>query len=227
MQDEVGSSDRLQSLSAAEEKVRAQFAGGVGSKLALTDADRSLFRTDAPRGMNGGGQDAMALALKLISNDIVSCITLGIGGFDTHQNQSTRLQPILANVDFLVSRLVAGLKAAGKLDSTLIVMYSDFGRTPKVNSSNGRDHWPVGGAIVIGGGIDGGRAVGATSDSTLGAADLINPSTGAVTSDSASGVQLNPTHLGGMVLELTLGASYSTYRPYLAGIPALTRLKGT
>ncbi len=227
VQDEIGSSDRLTSLSAAEDKVRAQFAGGVGSKLSLTTEDRTLFTTGAPRGVNASGQDAMALALKLINNDIVSCITLGIGGFDTHQNQSTRLQPILTNVDFLVSKLVEGLKASGKLDSTLIVMYSDFGRTPKVNSSNGRDHWPVGGALVIGGGIDGGRAVGATSDSTLGAADLINPTTGAVTTDSASGVQLSPTHLGGMVLELTLGSSYSTYRPYLAAIPALTKLKGT
>jgi uncharacterized protein (DUF1501 family) len=174
--------------------------------------------------MGGGGLDAVALTLKLINNDICTCVNLGIGGFDTHQNQTTRLQPILQSTDFLLARLVEGLRASGKLDSTLIVLYSDFGRTPKVNGSNGRDHWPVGGALMIGGGIDGGRAVGATDDN-LQAADLVNPDSGAETTDSATGVQINPTHLGGAVLALTLGADYTKYRPYLKAIPAMTRLR--
>src|SRR5690606_12832305 len=114
----------------------------------------------------------------------------------------------------LVSRLVQGLRTAGRLGDTLIVLYSDFGRTPKVNNSNGRDHWPTGGALVIGGGIDGGRTVGSTDDN-LNAATLIHPETGRETSDAATGIQLNPTHLGGMVLGLTLGNGYAQYRPYL------------
>ena len=124
-------------------------------------------------------------------------------------------------------RLVAGLKTANLLDSTLIVLFSDFGRTPIVNSNNGRDHWPVGGSVVIGGGIDGGRAVGGTTDDSLAAADLVDPSTGLVTTDSSVGTQLNPTHLGGMVVALTLGTSYLQYRPYLTALPAMTRLKGS
>lgn len=224
LEDAVGANDRLSGLAAAEDKVRAQFAANVGAKLALTDADRAQFRTGAPQGMGNGAGDAVALALKLINNDICSCINLGVGGFDTHQGQTARLQPILTTVDFIISRLVEGLKASGKLDSTLIVLFSDFGRTPKINGSNGRDHWPTGGALVIGGKIDGGRAVGATDDN-LNAVDLVDPNTGLETSDGATGVQLNPTHLGGMVLELTLGSGYSQYRPYLAAIPALTRTR--
>lgn len=221
---EVGASDRLTNLAAAEDKVRGQFATNVGAKLALTDEDRALFVEGAPQGMRGAS-DAVALALKLINNEICTCINLGFGGFDTHQNQTMRLQPILESVDFAISRLVAGLKTSGKLDSTLIVLYSDFGRTPKVNGSNGRDHWPTGGALVIGGGIDGGRTVGATDDN-LNAVNLVDPSTGLETTDASTGVQLNPTHLGGMILELTLGSAYAQYRPYLAGIPAMTRLRG-
>lgn len=226
LQDEVGANDRLSNLAAAEDKVRAQFAANVGAKLSLTDADRTLFRTGAPRGMANGSGDAVALALKLINNDICTCINLGVGGFDTHQNQTARLQPVLTTVDFIISKLVEGLKASGKLDSTLIVLFSDFGRTPKVNGSNGRDHWPTGGALVIGGGIDGGRAVGSTDDNLQGA-DLIDPNTGLETTNATTGVQLNPTHLGGMVLELTLGADYAKYRPYLAALPALTRTRGS
>ena len=143
-----------------------------------------------------------------------------MGGFDTHAGQSVRLEPILTNLDTMVRALVDQLRASGKLDTTLIVLYSDFGRTPKINNSNGRDHWPVSGAMMIGGGIAGGRVVGATNDSLL--AESINPTTGLV---DAAGTQLNPTHLGGAVLELTLGTGYSKYRPYLASMPALTRLK--
>lgn len=225
LRQESGDNDRLKALAAANDKVRGQFAANVGAKLALTDTDRAFFRAGAPSGM-GGGSDAVALALKLINNDICTCINLGIGGFDTHQNQTQRLQPILASTDFLISRLVDGLRASGKLDSTLIVLYSDFGRTPKINGSNGRDHWPVGGALMIGGGLDGGRAVGATDDN-LQAADLVDPDTGLETTDSAKGVQINPTHVGGAVLSLALGSGYSQYRPYLQALPALTRTRSS
>ena len=108
------------------------------------------------------------------------------------------------------------------LDKTLIVLYSDFGRTPKINNSNGRDHWPVGGAIMIGGGIQGGRAVGGTDDSMR--AYSINQDTGKA---DENGEQLSPIHLGGSVLELTLGSEYLQYRNYLQSIPALTRLKSS
>ena len=225
VQAEVGTNDRLTDLGNAEEKVRVQFQGNVGAKLTVTDQDRATF-SGPPKGVGSDVVDTTALALKLLNNELVTCVNVGFGGFDTHQNQTARLQPVMAEVDFLVSRLVAGLKASGKLDSTLIILHSDFGRTPKVNAANGRDHWPVGGALVIGGGIAGGRSVGATADDTLAAADLIDPESGAVTTDSAKGVQLNPTHIGGLALALTLGSAYMSFRPYLSVIPALTRLKG-
>lgn len=227
VQDEVGKNDRLKDLSAAEAKVRGQFAANVGSKLALTAADRELFQQNAPAKLDANARDAVALALKLVNNDIVTCVNIGFGGFDTHQSQNARLEPLLTGADYLLGQLVAGLRASGRLDSTLIILYSDFGRTPKVNSANGRDHWPVGGAIAMGGGIAGGRAVGATSDDALAAATLIDPNTGIVTTDSATGVQLNPTHVGGMALALTLGSAYLNYRPYLAALPALIKLKGS
>jgi hypothetical protein len=96
---------------------------------------------------------------------------------------------------------------------------------PKINGSNGRDHWPVGGAMMIGGGIAGGRVVGGT-DSNL-RAQSVNSITGEVTTASGDSTlaTLNPTHLAGSVLSLCLGSNYLTYRDYLTGIEALTKLR--
>jgi uncharacterized protein (DUF1501 family) len=50
------------------------------------------------------------------------------------------------------------------LDDTVVVCISDFSRTPKLNAGGGKDHWPVTSAVVIGAGVKGGRAFGATND---------------------------------------------------------------
>ncbi len=216
----TGASDRLTAVKTAQEKIRVQFTDKVGSKLALTDSDRAAFVAGAPNTVNGGARDAFALSLKLLTNNLVTCLNLGIGGFDTHANQDRQMAPIMDSFDYLLATFVAQLKAANQLDNTLIVVYSDFGRTPKVNNSSGRDHWPVGGALMIGGGIQGGRFVGVTDNDLRGL--NINATTGAT---DAAGLNLNPTHLGGSILNLTLGSAYMQYRTYLESIPALTQLR--
>ena len=222
VQERFGNNDRLLDISSAEQKIRVQFENQVGAKLTLDDEDRAPFQaTGQNLNMNNGLRDSFALSLKLLKNDLVSCLNLGVGGFDTHANQERSMQPVVESFDFLLATFVNELRAAGQLDNTLIVCYSDFGRTPKVNQRNGRDHWPVGGALLIGGGLDGGRVVGATDDDLQ--AVKVNTTSGL---PDDSGTTLNPTHIGGSVLELTLGASYLGYRTYLSSIPALTRLRG-
>lgn len=218
----TGDYDRLKAVASAQSKIQTQFSDNVGSKLELTNEDRTPFGVNAPRTLNNGMRDAFALSLKLLKNNLVTCLNLGVGGFDTHAGQERAMQPIVESFDYLLGRFVAELKAANQLDNTLIVLYSDFGRTPKVNNNNGRDHWPVGGAVMIGGGILGGRVVGATDDNLR--ALSINRDTGAA--ETGGSFTLSPSNLGGAVLELTLGATYTTtYRTYLESIPALTRLK--
>ncbi len=217
----VGVNDRLTNLATAEQKIRVQFEGNVGLKLALSAADKEDFSAANTSGRGDGTSDAFALATKLVINDVVTCVNLGVGGFDTHANQTMRMQPIVEKTDRLLKVMVDKLRASGKLDTTLIVLYSDFGRTPKVNGSNGRDHWPVGGALMIGGGIAGGRAVGGTDDMLR--ALSINQTTGAF---DTAGIQLSPAHLAGSILALTLGSSYLTYRPYMTELALLTKLKG-
>ena len=83
---------------------------------------------------------------------------------------------LLPRLDRGLSALLEDLKARGLLDETLVVWFGDFGRTPKINPSAGRDHWASAGvACMGGGGVRTGQVVGATN--ALGAVVVDNPVT--------------------------------------------------
>jgi hypothetical protein len=95
-------------------------------------------------------------------------------GWDMHQNIYAANQlPAKAKVlDGAVSGLLNDLKAAALLDSTLVVMCGEFGRTVgPLTGAQGRDHWPQMFALFAGGGVKGGRAIGATNSSGATTAD--------------------------------------------------------
>jgi uncharacterized protein (DUF1501 family) len=61
------------------------------------------------------------------------------------------------------SALLTDLRERGLLETTLVVLMGEFGRTPKINSAGGRDHWPRAGSVCLaGGGVKGGQVIGAT-----------------------------------------------------------------
>jgi hypothetical protein len=104
------------------------------------------------------------LARRLIEAG-VRFVTVTDGGWDTHQNNFTSLKNrLLPRLDSALSGLLDDLSIRGQLDSTLVLVLSDFGRTPKVNPSAGRDHWSTAGiALLAGGGLRAGIAVGKTN----------------------------------------------------------------
>ncbi|MBX3413411.1 MAG: DUF1501 domain-containing protein [Pirellulales bacterium] len=86
-------------------------------------------------------------------------------GWDTHQNNFDSVARLSELLDAGWATLVEDLKLRGLLDSTLIVWMGEFGRTPTINSSNGRDHFPnAWSAVLAGGGVAGGQVIGRTSD---------------------------------------------------------------
>jgi hypothetical protein len=86
-----------------------------------------------------------------------------LGGWDTHQENWTRVPALLSQVDRGMSNLIDDLKARGLFESTLVVWMGEFGRTPKPNSRGGRDHYPRAWSMVMaGGGVLGGQVVGGT-----------------------------------------------------------------
>jgi len=94
----------------------------------------------------------------------VGCVTLSYGGWDTHSGNFTTLRNQLPELDRGVANLVQDLHDRGMDRDTVVVVWGEFGRTPRVNGSMGRDHWaPVMSAMVAGGGLRMGQAIGSSS----------------------------------------------------------------
>jgi hypothetical protein len=94
----------------------------------------------------------------------VGCVTLAIHGWDTHGDNFRALRRQLPDVDRGVANLVQDLCDRGMDQDVVTVMWGEFGRTPRVNNSAGRDHWaPVMSALIAGGGLRMGQAVGSSS----------------------------------------------------------------
>jgi hypothetical protein len=91
-------------------------------------------------------------------------VTVGLGGWDTHANNFAALRgQLLPELDTALATLIADLADRGILDQTVVYCAGEFGRTPRVNSSSGRDHWARSMAVFLaGGGLRKGYAHGST-----------------------------------------------------------------
>lgn len=94
----------------------------------------------------------------------VGCVTLAIGGWDTHGQNFQTLKKQLPQVDRGVANLIQDLHDRGLDKDVVTIMWGEFGRTPKINSNAGRDHWsPVMSALIAGGGLKMGQAIGVST----------------------------------------------------------------
>jgi hypothetical protein len=115
-------------------------------------------------GRNAAGQ-RLLLARRLVESG-VRFVTLSYGGWDMHGNIKQSMTNQLPQLDQAFAALVRDLDTRGMLDKTLIMISSEFGRTPKINTTAGRDHWPkVFSVVLAGGGVKRGQVYG-KSDAT-------------------------------------------------------------
>lgn len=115
-------------------------------------------------GRNAAGQRFL-MARRLVESG-VRFVTVNYGGWDMHNNITAGTRNQLPPFDQAFAALIRDLSARGMLDSTLVMVSSEFGRTPKINGTAGRDHWPkVFSVVLAGGGIKQGMIYG-KSDST-------------------------------------------------------------
>lgn len=119
---------------------------------------------------------------------------LSRGGFDTHSNHDTDHRAALVALLRMVNFLWAEAARQGVDDKLVVLMSSDFGRTPGYNSNGGKDHWSVSSMIALGAGIPGERVVGLTTEGhtlvPLDPTTLTEPA-----ADEAEGVRIEPMHV--------------------------------
>jgi uncharacterized protein (DUF1501 family) len=111
-------------------------------------------------GRNTLGQSCL-MARRLVQAG-VRCVTVDHSNYDTHDNNFTTLKnQLLPCLDAAVSTLFTDLAQRGLLETTLVVITGEFGRTPRINGNAGRDHWGPAFTVALGGGgVRGGRVVG-------------------------------------------------------------------
>jgi uncharacterized protein (DUF1501 family) len=170
---------RLQVL----ERMNAQISGRLGatelkaSETALKDAvalmespalkafelNEEKPQTIARYGDTEFGRGAL-LARRLIEKG-VRFIQVNRGGFDNHGNIFNAMRAHGNAMDPGIASLISDLKANGLLEKTLVIVLSEFGRTPRINDGGGRDHWArCFSCMMAGGGTKGGTIIGASDE---------------------------------------------------------------
>jgi uncharacterized protein (DUF1501 family) len=174
---------RLAAIQAFNRQFDQQFESPLGNALTelTTRANRMrkspVFQPydaateDAPMferyggGINDGYLARACIAARRFVEAGVRFVEIQYGGWDTHDDNFNQVQNLSASLDAALATLVTDLAERGKLNDTLIACFGEFGRTPKINGGNGRDHFPDAfSAVLAGGGIKAGQVLGSTSD---------------------------------------------------------------
>ncbi len=156
------------------------------------------------------------LALSALSDGLAWSVSLGMSGFDTHDDNSPQgpLQNQLYGGLLSIAQALEnapGSKAGNNLlDETIVFVFSEMSRTPRLNATGGKDHHSVTSALVFGGGVAGGRAYGGTDDQVR--SQLVDFETGDVDADGGT---LTTASLLGGVVQLA-GGDASGYIPNAA-----------
>ncbi len=136
-------------------------SGELAKAMDLRQEDpRQLERYGAK---NGNENQRFILARRLIQSG-ARCVSFSWGGWDTHGDNFNAMRRQLPPLDQGLAALIDDLDAHGLLESTIIMMSGEFGRTPRVNNTAGRDHWARASFFFLaGGGLRHGQMIGATS----------------------------------------------------------------
>jgi uncharacterized protein (DUF1501 family) len=159
---EIDKNETLQTMTTYQEKA---YGLVMGEAKKAFDMSQEKDEVREKYGRNHFGQSCL-LSRRLVENG-VPFITVNWGGWDTHTDNFGAMKKLLPQFDQGLSSLLEELSQRGLLASTIISVYGEFGRTPKVYWeppwNGGRHHYgPVFSALVAGGGFKGGVVVGST-----------------------------------------------------------------
>ena len=129
--------------------------------LTAFDLNAESAELQSEYGDTNFGQGCL-LARRLVEHG-VRFVEVSLGGWDMHQDIYARLPERISELDKALGALLGDLERRGLLSDTLVVLTSEFGRTPKINQNSGRDHYPKAFSSALwGGGVKGGQIYGKT-----------------------------------------------------------------
>jgi len=162
-------------LAGTSESYAAADAFMKSPALEAFDLDRESDETRLRYGDNTFGRGCL-LARRLVEQG-VRFVQVSTGGFDTHSNNFPAMRARGEMIDPAIGSLLGDLAANGKLDRTLVLVLSEFGRTPNINRNAGRDHYPrCFSALMAGGGVKQGHVHGESdADAMKPAKDPVHP----------------------------------------------------
>jgi hypothetical protein len=154
-------SDKLDSLNSFYEN--AFDLMNSNKAIEAFELDKENEKTKEAYGKNSAGM-RLLLSRRLVEAG-VRFITVTYGGWDHHDNIANNINNQLPSFDKAFAALINDLDSRGLLDSTLVCIATEFGRTPKINPTAGRDHWPrVFSTVMAGGGIKQGMIYGSSNE---------------------------------------------------------------
>src|SRR5216683_2479051 len=152
-------SDALAGMDSFYERAYAMMSSDKARAAFDLKQEKDALRDEY--GRNAAGQ-RMLLARRLVESG-ARFVSLTYGGWDHHDNIRNGISNQMPAFDQAFAALIRDLEARGMLDSTLVLLTTEFGRTPKINKTAGRDHYPkVFSIVMAGGGIKQGYVHGAT-----------------------------------------------------------------
>jgi len=155
-------SDALDAMDSFYQRAYAMISSSAAREAFNLEAEPEALKNKY--GKTQAGQ-RMLLARRLVEAG-VRFVSLTTGGWDHHQNIDAAMRKTVPPLDQAFAALIGDLDARGLLDSTLVMLTTEFGRTPKINGNAGRDHYPKVFSIALaGGGLKRGTVYGA-SDAT-------------------------------------------------------------
>lgn len=139
------------------------LSGKMAEALDLNKEDPAVVKRYMDNGQRSFRNNRNLLLARRMIEAGVRCVAMSWGGWDTHGQNFIKLREQLPAMDMGLSALIGDLYDRGMLDDVTVIVWGEFGRTPKVNGNAGRDHWPrVAAAFIAGGGIKAGQVVGAS-----------------------------------------------------------------
>ncbi len=174
-------------------QARASASGLEDFATVIPDSNSLEGRVQVNNDVNSSLRQQIQILMLAFSSGVACSGDLVLGGFDTHADHDAMHSPLLAHMTDSIDYFWTYAEALGIADRITLLVASDFSRTPNYNSSNGKDHWPIGSALLMEMGASwGNRVVGATDGGQN--ALQINPTSLAVESSQSSTV-IYPKHL--------------------------------